>query len=180
DHRRATGKIGGDDPTVAAEQELDGDDRHRHHEHDLEHRARREIGDHRAYRDAGHCRNGPPPYHIVEHHTFGAMCEVGADRGRDDDGHRGADAEVHADLLRHAENSENLVQHGYDNGAAPDAEQAGEDAGGDSSHHDGSNEQYDFAERHPHHDVTPRRVYFVALRLKISDDPCSSGWAWQN
>ena len=70
--------------------------------------------------------------------------------------YRGTDAEVHADFLAHAEDSKNLVQHRHDAGAATDAEQAGEDAGGDSSDHDGRHEQRDFRERHAHHNVTPR------------------------
>src|SRR6185295_10469627 len=94
---------------------------------------------------------------------------------RDDDRHRGTDAEMHADLLGYTEDSKNLVKHGHDDGAAADAEQAGEDAGGDSSDHDGSNEQCDFSERHPHHDVAPRSVYFDALRLPDGTESATSG-----
>ena len=54
------------------------------------------------------------------------MSEIGPDRGRHDDRDRGADAKLHAHRVGHAEHAEHLVEHRHDDGAAADAEQAGE------------------------------------------------------
>ena len=53
----------------------------------------------------------------------------GADRGRDDDRERGADAERHPHLVGHADDAEELVEDGHDDGAAADPEDAGEQPG---------------------------------------------------
>ncbi len=53
----------------------------------------------------------------------------GSDRGRDDDGQRRAHRERHADILRHALDAEELVEHRHDDGPAADAEDAGQEPG---------------------------------------------------
>ena len=69
-----------------------------------------------------------------------AMRQKGAERGRHDDGNRGADAKLHAHVFRHAEHAKHLVEHRHDDRAAADAEQAGEHAGDDAADEDHKHE----------------------------------------
>jgi hypothetical protein len=62
---------------------------------------------------------------------------LGAPRRRQDDRQRGADAELHAYLVRHLEHAEHFEQHRHDHGAAADPEQAGKDPGDDPGGNDG-------------------------------------------
>jgi hypothetical protein len=64
------------------------------------------------------------------------MRAPGAQGGRHDDRERGADAELHAQLLRDLEMAKHLIERRYDDGAAADAEEAGKDAGGGAGDED--------------------------------------------
>ncbi len=64
------------------------------------------------------------------------------DRGRNDDGKRGADAERHAHFQRHADEAEAFVEHGDQHRAAADAEDAGHEAG-DRAHRKQQQRQLD-------------------------------------
>ena len=121
-------------PGVAAEEEpyrgrpCDGD------EHVFEQPLRRVARDHAAEDDAGDHRHRPQPQHV---HVDGAAKMVRAkraDRGRDDDGKRGADAERHPHLQRHAGEPEALVKHRHQDGAAADAEHPGQKSGQRADH----------------------------------------------
>ena len=92
-------------------------------------------------------RHGPAAQHLVEHGALGAVRQIGADRGRHDDRERGADAQLHAHLVRHAENAEHLVEHRHDDGAAADAEQAGQKAGHDAADDDRGRQPEKLADR---------------------------------
>lgn len=59
---------------------------------------------------------------------------------------------MHAHRLGHAERGEDLVKHGHDDRAAPDAEQPGEHAGDDPGRRQRENEQDEFAERNAGHE----------------------------
>ena len=81
------------------------------------------------------------------------MREERLDVGRHDDRDRGADAELHAHVLGHAERAEHLVQHRHDDAAAADAEQAGEKPGDDATADDRKREPADLGEGHSKHVV---------------------------
>jgi hypothetical protein len=84
---------------------------------------------------------------LRNHRAFLLVRDVGANCGRHDDGERGADAHLHAHIFRHIERAEHFVQHGNNDGAAADAEQAGEDADQDAGARDPEREQNDLASR---------------------------------
>ena len=65
------------------------------------------------------------------------MRKIGADRRRQDDGERGANAKLHVHRFRHAEDAKHFVQHRHNNRAAADAEQAGKQSGDDTADDDG-------------------------------------------
>ena len=72
---------------------------------------------------------------------------VRAPRRRKDDRQRGADAELHAHLFRHAEQPEELEQDRHDDGAAANPEEAGENAGDDAGGDNPGGEPGQFDER---------------------------------
>ena len=113
-------------PAIAAEQQPRRRQPGDHHEHDLEQFRRRIARDQAAEHDAGHHRHRPVAQHAGVDRAFGAMGIIGADRGRDDDGERGADAQRHAHAVRHVDDAEQLIERRHQHGAAADAEQAGQ------------------------------------------------------
>ena len=72
---------------------------------------------------------------------------------------RGADAELHAHLLGHAERAEDLVEHRHDERAAADAEQAGENPRDDAADDDREREPDEFADRHTEDHVCSERLH---------------------
>ena len=100
----------------------------------------------RAGRDADDGGDRPRPHHVVEADALGAMGEIGAERGRHDDRERGADAELHADVLGNPERAKHLVEHRNDDAAAADAEQAGEEAGEHAAAGNGGGQHREFRE----------------------------------
>src|SRR5262245_61411384 len=92
--------------------------------------------DRRADRYAKHRGHGPEPEDAGDHCTGRTVIEIRAKRGRHDDRERGADADLHPNLLGDAEHAEDLVEHRHDDGAAADAEQPSEHTGDDAANHD--------------------------------------------
>ena len=108
-------------PAVAGEQKFGGDEARRSPRSQLEHRRPARTPRSRAPqatpRTAGNRPSRITPG-ITE--AFGAVREIGAERGRHDDGERGADAKLHAHVFRHAEHAKHLVEHRHDDRAAAD------------------------------------------------------------
>src|SRR5262245_3709384 len=73
------------------------------------------------------------------------MGEIREDVGGNDDRDRRADAQLEADLVRHAEHPEHFVKHGNDERAAADSEKAGENAGDESGDDDQRRKQQELA-----------------------------------
>ena len=73
-----------------------------------------------------------------------------AQRRRHDDRERGADAQLHAHLLRHAEQPEDLEEDRNDDRAAANPEEPGENAGDDPDGHHRRREPDQIADRYAH------------------------------
>jgi len=100
---------------------------------------------------------------------FGAVGKVGADCRRHDDGDRGADAKLHAYLVRHAEHAKNLEQDRHDDRAATDAEQAGEQSGDHAADDDHEREPEEFM----HTDADEHCFSLMPRRPARNDKPQS-------
>src|SRR6516162_3679419 len=79
------------------------------------------------------------------------MRPIGAHRSGHDDGQRGSDAELHADLFWYAEQAEHLEQHRNYDGAAANAEQTGEQTRNNSSSDNRDRKPGQLAERYRGH-----------------------------
>ena len=66
---------------------------------------------------------------------------------RQDDGQRGANAQLHAHRLRHVENAKHLEQYWHDDRTTADPEQARKQAGGDAGNSDGRGQPEELADR---------------------------------
>ncbi len=96
-------------------------------------------------------RQRPQAHDLGDHRALLFVRDIRAHRGRNNDGERGADAQLHAHVFRHIERAEHLVQHRHDDGAAADAEQAGKDADQNAGARDPECEQSDLADRISQH-----------------------------
>ncbi len=116
-------------PGIAAEQEPDGACPGDDHEDDLE-QVWGSVARHEAAADDPQDHGqGPGLEDAHIDRAFSLMRPERADRGRDDDRQGRADRERHADILGHALQSEQLVEHRHDDRAAADAEYARQHAG---------------------------------------------------
>jgi len=82
------------------------------------------------------------------------MRQIRTDIGGRHDRERGADAKLHVHRVRHAEETEHLVENRHRYHAAADAEQAGQDAGHHPARHNTGGKQQQFIERHTEHAAT--------------------------
>src|SRR5262245_19135374 len=85
------------------------------------------------------------------------MGEVGKHIGRNDDRNRGADAQLEANLVRHAEHAEDFVQNRNNERAAADSEKPRENARDESGDNDQSREQQELAHGHTQDHILLRR-----------------------
>ena len=76
--------------------------------------------------NADHDRQPPAPEDIHVDRSPLVMGAKRGERGRDDDRKRGADTERHPHLQRHTGQPEAFVEHRHQDGAAADAEHAGQ------------------------------------------------------
>ena len=93
-----------------------------------------------------------------DHQSPCVVRPVGSHSGRDDDGHRCPDAELHAHRFRDAENPEDFEEHWNDDRAAAHTEQSREKAGDDARAHDGDRQPGELTKGHS-------EIYSAAARI---------------
>src|SRR5262245_17175393 len=113
-------------PVVATQQKFRTDRAADDYENELEHGRGSDIRDARPADHADHDRQNPKPEYITAHRRFRLVSKVGAQRDRYDHCERGADAQLHSDVIRHAEITKYLVEHGNGDRSAADPEKAGQ------------------------------------------------------
>src|SRR5262249_58720137 len=101
-----------------------------------------------------------------------------------DDGNRGADTQLEANLVRHVERAKDFVQNRNDERAAADSEKPRENARDESGDNDQSGEQQELAHGHTQDHVLLRRqrrmnqaAALCSIRASLSTTRAS---AWRN
>jgi hypothetical protein len=138
-------------PAFVPKQHAHRDQRCDQHEGELEHPARRNRRNHCPRNHARGDGRRPGPDDLDRQIAFGAVRQERAQRGRNDDRERGADANLHPPLLRHSEHAEDFIEHGNDDRPAADPEQTGQQSGDETADDDRSRERGKLAERDTEH-----------------------------